>query len=290
MGRHTPGTGGDARSADTVSDPPVPHTKLQVGADGTAVDVDATNPLPVTGVGTQDVNVVSPDPLPVSLPSDPLPVDIPHSSDEVSDPKILHTKIQVGVDGTAVDVDRTNPLPVLPIPGPVTNPGFWQFADVDGDGTGAFNATGDYSDGGLGLTEFGIQPGPGEIFDIARMIITIEDTGSFDSGSYGNNVTLTNGIAIEKRVGTINGASVLDQSLTGAQPIITNVGWGAYCFDVEVHTFGQGNEFLLARWTFLKAGVFLRLVGDDDEYFAVRLHDDFSGLVDHGFNLQGFIE
>ncbi len=215
--------------------------------------------------------------MPVSLPADPLPVSLP------ADP------LPVDASGATVPVDIVSPDPLpVQMSGFVDDvPGLFRFADEVGDGSGNKDATGDYSAGGLGLTEFAIKPGAGEHFHITRLIVTIADSGSFDSGAYGNNVTLTNRILVQKRTGSPHGASSLVQDLTDSAPIMTNTGWAAYCYDVTVFSFGQGDEVLSARWTFTRAGVTIELDGDNGDYLAVVLNDDLEGLEGHAFQFQG---
>ena len=57
------------------------------------------------------------------------------------------------------------------------------------------DANKDYSDAGLGRTAFVIKPKPGEVYRLSRLIVSYKDNGSFDSGTYGNGLVLTNGIA-----------------------------------------------------------------------------------------------
>lgn len=211
----------------------------------------------------------------------------PVGADLIDDIRYQRIKLIAGAEGANDgDISNENPLPVV---NTVDAPGIWQFADTDGDGGGTIEAIGDYSAGGLGLTEFAIAPGAGEIYRIARLLVTVTDTGSFDSGAYGNNVTLANGIEIHVRNGTPNGASTLVQNLTGVVPIITNTDWAAYCYDLALYTFGAGPQVMVVRWTFSRAGVSVVLDGDAGDYLAVRLFDDFTDLDGHVFNFQGIV-
>jgi hypothetical protein len=152
----------------------------------------------------------------------------------------------------------------------------------DGTPTGTLDAIGDYSDGGLGETQFFITPGAGKKMVIARMLIAVVDSGSFDSGKYGNNITLTNGIKVQVR----DGDTTVDNDLTNSTPVKTNVDWATFCYDVNISSFGSGNEYLNVRWTFAKAERSLLL--SDDERLTLVLNDSFSGLVGHFFIAQGY--
>lgn len=153
--------------------------------------------------------------------------------------------------------------------------------DTVGNGTGTTNAIGDYSSA---AEEFKIAPGVGEHFHIHRLIVSIGDAGSFDSGGYGAVTpvaSLTNGVVLRVQ----NGGTVF--SLTD-DPITTNAEWAAYCHDVTVHSFGSGDALLTARWTFDKSGIPISLRGDEGEELVVELNDDLTFLTAHKFLIQGY--
>ena len=160
----------------------------------------------------------------------------------------------------------------------------FRFLDTDGDGTGTKEATGNYA---LAEEEFYIQPPDGESYFISRLIIEIKDAGSIDAGSYGNGITLTNGIQVQKKDGS---GVIVD--FTDGEPIITNADWAKFCYDVKTSEFGSGNNYVNVRWTFskatggLKGGVFLD--GSNNERFTVILNDNFSNLTGHTFMVQGY--
>ncbi len=101
---------------------------------------------------------------------------------------------------------------------------------------------------------------------------------------YGNlGAALTNGITVRLQD---SGGTVLD--LTDGLPVKTNAGWGQLCYDVDLKSWGAGNELLLVRWTFERAGQPLRLEGEDSGRLEVVLNDDFTGLLAHTFQVQGY--
>ena len=156
-----------------------------------------------------------------------------------------------------------------------------RYLDTNGDGTGTVHAIGDYS---VAPTSFFIQPPPGQIFRIVRMLVYIEDSGSFDSGRYGNNIILVNGITVQ---------SLIDSQphvLSAQLPVLINSHWNRLCYDFTVSSYGAGNETATGRWTFRKAGQSVRLIGDNNDRLEVILNDDFTGLADHTFLVQGYIE
>jgi len=166
--------------------------------------------------------------------------------------------------------------------GPQKRPLF-RYADTVGDGTGNPDAIGDYEGN---PTDFKIKPNPGEIIRLARAILLVEDSGSFDSGFYGNGLTLTNGL---RPYFQTNG--VRRYFVSGGQPpILTSGDVAGFCHDLELRTWGAGNQFLTARWTFTKAGIYFRVVGDTEDEFGIELSDDFSGLEKHRFMMQGYYE
>lgn len=159
-----------------------------------------------------------------------------------------------------------------------------QFLDLSGNGTGNKNANGNYS---ALPTAFFIKPPTNKLYVIARMIVFIRDAGSLDSGKYGNNINLTNGILVQRK----DGVGVLENDFTDGVPIIKNTDWAKYCYDLNLLNFGSGDEAYTVRWTFAATGQRgVVLNGAIGESFLVLLNDNFSGLLEHRFLVQGFIE
>ncbi|MHC4316827.1 MAG: hypothetical protein ACYSW3_30670 [Planctomycetota bacterium] len=155
--------------------------------------------------------------------------------------------------------------------------------DTVGDGSGTTDAIGNYAGGSI--EDFMIKPASDEVFVLTRMLIQVVDTTGMDADKYGNNITLTNGIHVLVTDGV--GSTIME--LTDPNnPIIANGDWGAFCYDVDVKTWGTGNNHLLARWTFAKSGEDVYLRGHRGEQLVVRLNDDFSGLIHHHFVVQGY--
>jgi hypothetical protein len=161
-----------------------------------------------------------------------------------------------------------------------------QFLSTNGDGSGQIDAIGNY----LSAAEsFYIEPAAGEKYHINRLIVYIEDVGAFDSGKYGKDVNVFRGIHMH----ATKSGNVVDLM---PMPVFTNSGWGQYCYDISLHSFGGGqvNGVMVVRWTFgralpqgldaLDADVLTLHAGDKLE---VTLNDNFSGLVGHRFIVQG---
>lgn len=157
----------------------------------------------------------------------------------------------------------------------------YRFLDTNGDGSGTKNAIGNYA---AAATDFYIAPPVGERYYLARLIVLIEDgAAGFDSGDYGAITSgLTNGVVV-KWV-----RSTTTHDLTDGVPVTNNVEWACLCYDVALQTFGAGNSFLTVRWTFERRGAGILLTNPQDQ-FVVTLNDDLSTLVQHRFQVQGYI-
>lgn len=178
----------------------------------------------------------------------------------------------------------TSTLPIIDLTPAQTNI-FSRFLDTNGDGTGTTNANGDYSGTG-NEDQFYIAPASGESFWIERMIVSVEDTSGFTAQEYGNlGAALTDGIEVQVRTG----ADTVKIDLTDGVPIETNAHWGRMCYDVDVKSWGAGNELLVCRWTFTRTGGALILNGGNSERLTVVLSDSFTGLISHYFLVQGYV-
>jgi len=153
----------------------------------------------------------------------------------------------------------------------------YRFLDTDGDGTGSKDHIGD-------MTATDILYIADADCVLTRLIIYVEDGSGFKADLYGLLTALTNGWALKIRDGA--DAEVLD--LTDGVVVKTNSRIGAFCFDVDVKSWGVGvgNEGLVARWTFEKAGSPLYLPAG--YRLVVELNDNFTGLVHHTFQVQGY--
>ena len=159
----------------------------------------------------------------------------------------------------------------------------FRFLDTVGNGSGTKDATGNYSDAGSGSTDFLIAPTGTQVFVLERMIVHIKDTSGIDADKYGNNITLTNGITV-----TYNDTSGEVVDLLDGVNIFSNGDWARQCYDANLITWGSGNDIVSIRWTFSRAGIPLVLKGDEGDDLTVTLNDDFSGLLEHRFQVQGY--
>lgn len=161
-----------------------------------------------------------------------------------------------------------------------------RFLDTNGDGTGTKNAIGDYSGGEI----FYIQPSSTQIFRVARLVVHYEDVAGMVGEEYGNlGSALTNGIIV--RVQDDSG-TIID--LIDNEPIQTNADWGRFCYDVVVNNFSasgaSANDHALVRWSFFKSESIIRIDGSANERFEIVLSDNFTGLIEQFFLVQGYIE
>ena len=187
----------------------------------------------------------------------------------------------VDSSGEPSKVSATAPVPVQETS--ATKTLLFRYLDTNGDGTGTVNATGDYSSG---AEQFYIAPGAGVIHKIHRLIVSVGDGTGMQAEEYGNlGSALSNGIRIEVQddIGT-----TLNE-LDGGLNVTTNAEWGRLCYDVDVKTWGSGDELLLVRWTFDRAGGPIVLDGDNDDRLTVIVNDDLQGLLSHHFMVQGHI-
>ena len=158
---------------------------------------------------------------------------------------------------------------------------FSRFLDLDGDGTGTKNLNQNYSvTGDIAY----IKPPANKTMYIQRLLVSLGDTNGMQAQEYGNlGGALTNGITFKQYQ---NGN--LRTDFTDGIPVKTNSLLGTYCYDVDVKSWGAGNELLVARWTFTNSGAFVCLNGATNDTLEVSLDDDFTGLLEHYFLVQGY--
>ena len=152
----------------------------------------------------------------------------------------------------------------------------YQFLDTVGDGSGSTEAN-------INLGTFKFKPGAGEIAEIHRMVVHIDDGSAFSADSYGNVVgPLTNGVLVEVRRASDDSVLI---DLTSGEPIKSNGDWSHFAYDLDIYGFTGGRNIMAVRWTFAKGGEALKL--SQHEYLAVQIQDDLSTLTDHKFFVHG---
>ena len=147
--------------------------------------------------------------------------------------------------------------------------------------------TGNYS---VTPETFVLGPPTGQVWKMHTLTVYIQDTGNFNVASYGNGITLTDGISIR----LFSGETEIANFMTDA-PVKTNAGWARLCFNVEYLSFGTGDNAFVARWQLRPSDyIFMHGLGLDPhpdvaDQFRITLSDDFSGLTDHTVLLEGSI-
>ncbi len=155
--------------------------------------------------------------------------------------------------------------------------GFYRYLDTDGDGGGTVSAIGNYAT----ATQFYIQDTT-RYLAIERMIVYVEDAGSMDSGQYGNGITLTNGIELQ----ILESDDSLIYDVMAGNPVTKNMHWQGKCHDLTMSSWGSGNTGYSVRWTFSKSGKPIILA--PGQKLAIILEDNYTGLIDHRFQVQGY--
>lgn len=155
----------------------------------------------------------------------------------------------------------------------------YRFLDSTGDGSGNKNFNHENS-ASAGVAKFIAT----ENCLIERMIVEITDTKGMEPEEYGN---LGAALGTGLKFIVLDAASATAVDLCDGVPITTNADWGRMAFDVELKSWtNTTNETALARWTFSKAGQGLFL--PKNYSLVTYLADDFTGLIDHYFQVQGY--
>jgi hypothetical protein len=136
-------------------------------------------------------------------------------------------------------------------------------------------------------TVFKLAPPSGVTYDVARILVTIQDNAAATAGSYGAMSTLANGVQIfHKRSGTGNGNVV--KEITDGIPIKSNAHFARISgVDVQTINWGSGDDIVSVRCTFAKAGLPLILHGSHGDTLEFHVNDDHSDLVSEYVMAQG---
>lgn len=117
---------------------------------------------------------------------------------------------------------------------------------------------------------------------ITDITVFYQDNGSLDSGSYGNNIQLTNGIRLFlDRPGTL-------YPLFEEKTILVNPDWARHGFSVDVYSWGSGAQSLKAEADLIRifGKPIILNVGDK---ILFRLNDDFDNLNSQNFKVSGYL-
>lgn len=117
---------------------------------------------------------------------------------------------------------------------------------------------------------------------ISHINIVVEDVGKMDSGKYGNNITLTNGIKCQLE----NDRGEMTASLINGGLIYTNADYARYAEELKLVNWGSGNEIMVVHFEFYNQWGTPIYLAKGHSLIAI-LNDDFTGLVSHEFSLRG---
>jgi len=162
---------------------------------------------------------------------------------------------------------------------------FIQLLSTNGDGTGTTNIVGTYAS----VAETFELHGPTAADThtvIERIMVYIQDTGTFAMESYGAvtpAAALSTGIKLD--VTDSSGTSIINLT---PEPVTINGEWGAYCYDIRVDDFGVGDQAMQARWTFTKFTADAGLWLNDGQKLVLTANDDLDDLVAQRVTCQGY--
>lgn len=148
---------------------------------------------------------------------------------------------------------------------------------------GTENAIGNY----VTATDFVFDPAtisPAAKFKLTSICAFLIDAGSLDMSSYGNGITLVNGVKIYVRKDGV------ELDLMAEKPVFFNQQWAKHGWQTALANYGTGNESLQAVVhfeTIFGAGMELSAAAGDR--VIVRLLDNFTGLVEHSFKIAGLL-
>lgn len=134
--------------------------------------------------------------------------------------------------------------------------------------------------------DYYIGPPDGKYWVLYRGILYMEDNTNMTVTGYGGASALTNGVNLIHKQGGPDGTNIL--RLNCNEPIHNNGEWGSLCYDISFTSPGAGNNILLLRWTFARAGQPIILRGATNDKLVMEIQDDLSSLVIHRFFVQGY--
>jgi len=141
-----------------------------------------------------------------------------------------------------------------------------------------FEAIGDYT---FEMEEYNYKNENRKKLFITRLDIMIEDNAKMKYNKYSAESILKNGVHIFY---TSKGIKhyITDKEL----PIKANRDWLHYPCKVEQHSFNNNHSFIKIIFNFMKD--FTPIILEKNDVFGVELNDDFSGLENHTFHINGF--
>lgn len=140
-------------------------------------------------------------------------------------------------------------------------------------------------DGSVTPVRFNLDVPVGQIFLVTRFVFIIRDSGSMDSGGWGNNggSPLPNGMTVGV---TLDGVDIDFTPI----PWTSHADLAGVAYDLTYHSWGSGDTFIVMRLTIAKTGTRIRLRGDRGDTFWMQVNDDLEYLVEQRCMCQGNIE
>ena len=130
---------------------------------------------------------------------------------------------------------------------------------------------------------FKLAPPADQIWRVATWNISIADAKGFDVAEYGSNGLLANGVEIKGKFGGV----VYDLL---EFPLRSNGDIASVTYDMTLHTFGNLDDLLLAKWNLTDAGQFIRLDGSVGDELQMVINDDMTFLTHQYVMAKGYIE
>ena len=135
-----------------------------------------------------------------------------------------------------------------------------------------------------GTTKASIISPPGVLTSITGMRVSLSDSGSLDAGSYGNGITLVNGINLILE--TLDNQLLVDFSSLGPGRVFSTGDWNKWFFDVKITDFGSGHNYSASTSNLVFYQTAFQLLPGTKLSWV--LEDDFSALEAHNFVGVGF--
>ncbi len=160
-------------------------------------------------------------------------------------------------------------------------PPFFGFLDTNGDGTGVKNAIGDYSASPVDFKYTRPKGSEGDLF-INSLVIHLQSPVKINAQGYGASMApLINGIQLFAE----NSSTVTIHDFTSGIPIKTNSDWNRFGGKTNVDPYSGGDYFFKASFRAVPPAEPFFLIPEHS--IGLTLNDDFTGLINHTFFIEG---
>lgn len=131
---------------------------------------------------------------------------------------------------------------------------------------------------------FGLRPTSADVFIVSEVVITVEDTGAMTPALFGFLTQLIKGVKLQ----VLDAASAVTYDLFDGEPIKANKDLPKFFADVEVISWGSGNEIIVGTFDLSRSGSPLAIDGAASETLVATVQDDLTGLVDMTMRVKGY--